>query len=105
MERPVIDHDAYPGMEHRFTSAATTAELRAAGKRFPDLVESLDTTLQPLYAMLYERFEQLDLKGRPFMRGRKASNLDADTFFHEIKVNRAVSLLPTRRLFCSTAVV
>lgn len=86
MERPRIKEDQYPGMEHLFVSCKSTGDIRAAGKRFPRLVHGLDNALQPLYNMLYERFEQLDLKGIPFQRGHKATRTEADAFFNEIKV-------------------
>lgn len=73
-------------MEHLFVSCKTTADIRAAGKRFPHLASGLDDALQPLCDLLYDRFEQLDLKGTAFKRGEKASSADADAFFHLIKV-------------------
>lgn len=86
MERPQISYRLYPGMEEKFVSSKTTAELRAAGKRFPQLVQGLEDALDPLYEMLYERFEQLDLKGTPIVRGQKVSSTDANSFFDTIKV-------------------
>lgn len=86
MERPIINHDQFPGMEERFLSCKTTSDLRATGKRFPEFVEGLDKALDPLYEMLYRRFEQLDLKGQPIQRGPKVSSANADAFFHSIKV-------------------
>lgn len=35
LERPMISHDSYPGMEERFLSCKTTSDLRATGKRYP----------------------------------------------------------------------
>lgn len=92
MERPRIDHDRYPGMEEKFVSSKTTADLRAAGRRFPQLVEGLDHALDPLYDMLYERFEQLDLKGKQILRGSKVSSTRADVFFDAIKVRSTMVL-------------
>lgn len=86
MERPNIDQERFPGMEHRFVASKTTADIRAAGKRFPQLVEGLNQALDPLYDLLYERFEQLQLHQTPFQRGRKVSSVEADVFFQEIKV-------------------
>lgn len=86
MERPLINAQKYPGMEHRFTASKTTADIRAAGKRFPLLVAGLDEALDPLYELLYERFEQLQLKGTPFKRGVKVTSFEADAFFNQIKV-------------------
>lgn len=86
MERPRICHDDYPGMEERFISSKTTADLRAVGTRYPDFKDGLDAALTPLYEMLYQRFEQLDLKGTPIKRGKKASCMEADKFFDTIKV-------------------
>lgn len=86
LERPVINHDHYPGMEERFVSCKTTADLRAVGKRYPSFVEGLDDALKPLYETLYQRFEKLDLKGRPILRGKKVSAVAADAFFDNIKV-------------------
>lgn len=86
MERPLIKQNKFPGMEHMFTTSKTTADIRAAGKRFPQLVEGLDDALKPLYDMLYDRFEQFSLKDASFRRGVKASSSEADIFFDEIKV-------------------
>lgn len=91
MERPLISADKYPGMEHLFTSSKTTADIRAAGKRFPALESGLTEALDPLNEILYERFEQLQLHGIPIKRGVKVSSSGADTFFGEIKVRNELS--------------
>lgn len=92
MERPLIDQQQFPGMEHTFTSSKTTADIRAAGRRFPQLIKGLDAAMEPLCEMLYSRFEQLELKGERFMRGRKVSSEEADRFFDEIKVSACCSV-------------
>lgn len=94
MERPRIKQAEYPGMEHLFIGCKTTGDIRAAGKRFPQLVQGLDDALLPLYNMLYERFEQLDLKGVPIQRGVKARSWEADAFFDRIKVRIAMAHAP-----------
>lgn len=86
LERPMIDREFYLGMEERFVSCKTTSDLRATGKRFPEFVEGLNDALTPMYDLLYERFEQLDLKGQPIRRGKKVSCEEADEFFNAIKV-------------------
>lgn len=91
LERPLINHAAYPGMEERFNSLKTTAELRAAGKRYPDFINGLDDALQPMYELLYKRFERLDLKGTPIQRGYKVSSVEADVFFDNIKVRKPIT--------------
>lgn len=86
LERPLIDQQKYPGMEHLFTTSKSVSDLRAAGKRFPQLMHGLEAALQPVNDLLYNRFEQLQLKGVPFSRGEKASREEADAFFDCIKV-------------------
>lgn len=96
MERPPIEHQQFPGMEQKFVSCKTTSDLRAAGKRFPQLVQGLDSALTPVYNMLYARFEQLQLQGVPFKRGTKVSSTEANQFFNSIKV--LLSVVPLRSL-------
>lgn len=91
MERPLIKQEDFPGMEECFVSSKTTSDLRAAGKRYPQLVKGLEEALSPMYDMLYERFEQLDLKGKPIKRGTKVSSEEADVFFDKIKVRDCVT--------------
>lgn len=86
MERPIICQEESPGMEHLFTSAKTTADVRAAGKRFPALVADLDKAVTPIYDMLHEHSKRLDLKGTEFQHGVKCSATQADAFFNRIKV-------------------
>jgi len=87
LERPRIPQERFPGMEHLFSISKTTADIRAAGTRYPQLVRGLDIALEPLYELLYERFEQLQLKGVLFRRGEKTSTAQADSFFERIKVS------------------
>lgn len=92
LERPRIDQVRYPGFEHMFTSSKTTSDIRAAGVRFPQLVCGLNDALEPLYDLLYDRFEQLQLHGVPFRRGVKVTSYAADTFFDEI--NPTMDVVP-----------
>lgn len=50
--------------------------------------------MTPMYHMLYERFEQLDYKGKHIQRGEKVSSEETDEFFSAIKVNCAVDVSP-----------
>lgn len=54
-----------------FVTCKTTADIRAG---FPKMVEGLDAALYPLHELLYEQYEQLELKGVPFQRARKVGS-------------------------------
>ena len=85
LERPRIDQSKFPGLEARFQSSKNMAELRAYGLRFPALANGLRDALKPVNELLYQRFERLQLKGVPFLRGETVTAGEADTFFDAIK--------------------
>ena len=84
-ERPSINQEMAPGMEARFRLCKNITELRSYGGRFPQLVSGLNQAMLPLYEMFYERFERLQLKEQPFLRGEKVTTGEADAFFDTIK--------------------
>jgi hypothetical protein len=85
VERPRIDVTKFPGEESRFTSTKTIAELRAQAARFPTLSTAVHDTLEPVFELLYERFEKLSLGDVPFKRGGHAPDAAADDLFAAVR--------------------
>jgi hypothetical protein len=86
LERPPIDKEKYPGMEGLWRKCKGTTELRAAGKRNPALSTGLLEAMEPVNALLLDRFEQLNLKGEHFERGVDVSEADADDFYSALQI-------------------
>ena len=85
LERPKIDNEKYRGEEARFKSTKTISDLRTQAERFPDLKDGLHGALEPVFELLYSRFEKLSLGGVPFKRGEHVSSEAVDELFDTVR--------------------
>lgn len=80
-ERPSIDPTFF-GMEAMVQKLKTTAELRAAGERYPDLRKGFLKSVEKVHEVIMERLTRLSLKDVPFKAGVKMADTEVNEFFN-----------------------